>query len=818
MNTITKTFASILFFSLALFLNANVLNAQTVGKTVHINFEKYPGSDGVLGTSDDIPTAAGDSISTQFASVGATFSLTDGGSPQLANPGGVFASFSRTLYPIKVGDGGNTAFQDITITFSTPVTRVKISSLDTDEQVQLRAFDAAGNQIAVGQRSAAGDIAIANMHVIEVFGNGIAKVVVDLTQAATAAAGPEYFDVVEYDLPACSAAAEDLAQTTSIAVGDAPAFSALSPDGTRLYVINRFNDGEPQGSVNVIDTETASVLTTIPLGVGIPFEIKLTPDGRKAYVAVSKTSGTTTTSAGDRVVAIDTLTFATNSIPTGLGTIGLAISSGGGNSGGYRVYVTNRGSATQSVQVINTLNDLIVTSIAHTTQLIGIALTPDDKRAYVAKRTGNGTTGTLSMINTSNNTVVGSPITLSLAQNGNVAWLTITPDGKRAYVGYFGDNRIAVVDTDPPSPTYNTEIGIITTTGTSANYISMTPDGRNIFVLNSAIGKLFIIDTATNTQIGSVNVGSPSGIAARTYPELMIYVTNAAGSISVLADPTPPDTTAALNGATGSNGWYVGDVTVNLSATDASPCGAGVKQISYNIDGEPDVVVNGDSSLFTLTNEGVTNITYQAQDFAGNSEATKSFTVKIDKTAPTTSIASPAMAANYVLNQSILANYSCADSGSGVASCVGTVANGSAIDTSSVGTKTFTVTATDVAGNTATQTVTYTVGYNIVALFDQTKAHNSGSTIPVKLRIVDASGANQSNQSIVLTALRVEPGNLAAASPGNSNLGNVFAFDSSSQSYQYNLKSEKTWAAGTYRLVFSIAGDPVERSVTFVIK
>ena len=54
----------------------------------------------------------------------------------------------------------------------------------------------------------------------------------------------------------------------------------------------------------------------------------------------------------------------------------------------------------------------------------------------------------------------------------------------------------------------------------------------------------------------------------------------------------------------------------------------------------------------------------------------------------------------YLLGQVVAASYTCTDGGSGVASCLGTVANGVNINTSSVGAKSFTVNAQDNVGNT----------------------------------------------------------------------------------------------------------------------
>jgi hypothetical protein len=75
------------------------------------------------------------------------------------------------------------------------------------------------------------------------------------------------------------------------------------------------------------------------------------------------------------------------------------------------------------------------------------------------------------------------------------------------------------------------------------------------------------------------------------------------------------------------------------------------------------------------------------------------------------------------------------------------VSNGSNIDTT-VGSKTFTVTATDVAGNSASKTSSYSVGYNVTLTPIKTTA-TLGSAVPVIWQVKDGSGSIISSLSIV---------------------------------------------------------------------
>jgi hypothetical protein len=79
-----------------------------------------------------------------------------------------------------------------------------------------------------------------------------------------------------------------------------------------------------------------------------------------------------------------------------------------------------------------------------------------------------------------------------------------------------------------------------------------------------------------------------------------------------------------------------------------------------------------------------------------------------DTTAPTITIATPADGAQFKVGEVVNASFVCEDP-SGVTECTGTVPNGSRLDTSTAGPKTFTVTARDAANNPSSVTRNYSV-------------------------------------------------------------------------------------------------------------
>ena len=102
--------------------------------------------------------------------------------------------------------------------------------------------------------------------------------------------------------------------------------------------------------------------------------------------------------------------------------------------------------------------------------------------------------------------------------------------------------------------------------------------------------------------------------------------------------------------------------------------------------------------------------------------------------------------------------------------------------------------------------------YLLCVLYDQTKAHKGGATIPLKLQLCDAHGTNHSSDGIVLHAASlVRLDNTASAlieDAGQANPGDDFRYDPAlggTGGYVFN-KSTQGLTTGTWKLSFTVAG------------
>jgi hypothetical protein len=161
------------------------------------------------------------------------------------------------------------------------------------------------------------------------------------------------------------------------------------------------------------------------------------------------------------------------------------------------------------------------------------------------------------------------------------------------------------------------------------------------------------------------------------------------GIVTILfGDDLPP----VASPQAGPAGWSAEDVSVSWNWADVG--GAGIDAAAC-------------PAATTSAGDGVQTLTATCADTFGNvGEA--SHEVKVDTTPPEIEVDAP-VAGEYRQGDAVTAAFTCTDATSGLASCVGSTANGAPLDTAAPGEHRLTVTATDVAGNETTADVDYTV-------------------------------------------------------------------------------------------------------------
>ena len=116
-------------------------------------------------------------------------------------------------------------------------------------------------------------------------------------------------------------------------------------------------------------------------------------------------------------------------------------------------------------------------------------------------------------------------------------------------------------------------------------------------------------------------------------------------------------------------------------------------------------------------------------------------------------------------------------------------------------------------------------GTHVAPLFDTTKAYKAGSTIPIKLQLLNSANTNISSASLSVKARKIirlqDSTATSVIDSGNSNPDSDFRFDSTiggSGGYVFNL-STKNLASGRYSLSMYVGADKqYVYSVSFDLK
>ena len=166
----------------------------------------------------------------------------------------------------------------------------------------------------------------------------------------------------------------------------------------------------------------------------------------------------------------------------------------------------------------------------------------------------------------------------------------------------------------------------------------------------------------------------------------------------------------------------------------------------------------------------------------------------VDTTPPTITLTSPADGATFTLGEQVWTSFSCDDhNGSGLNGCKGDVASGSLLDTSLLGSHTFTVTSYDRAGNVGHETHTYFVSYDFSGFSSPASPYptatsvKAGQPVPLKFSL-------HGNQGTDIFA----PGSPAWRPCGARDSGTpadgTLSYNASNDRYTFLATTAKSWA------------------------
>lgn len=206
--------------------------------------------------------------------------------------------------------------------------------------------------------------------------------------------------------------------------------------------------------------------------------------------------------------------------------IGLLFSPTSAHAQDPRVYVANEGS--NSVSVIDSSTNGIITTIPVGNSPRGVALSPDGNKLYVS----NYNDWTVSVVDATNY-IITHTVFVGNFPGGLIA----SPDGTRLYVSNNGQQSVSVINTSN-----NT---VLTTIPVAIGpwHMSITANGALLYVSSAPSDIISVIDTATNTVQSTIPVtGGPTGIALNASGS-RLYVAN--GAMTVI-DTVTHNTIASL--------------------------------------------------------------------------------------------------------------------------------------------------------------------------------------------------------------------------------------------------------------------------------
>ena len=274
--------------------------------------------------------------------------------------------------------------------------------------------------------------------------------------------------------------------------GETPLSVVLSKDGKYLFVAN-IGSGRPDNRIAVIETATHKVAAIIEVG-NAPLDMAISPDGRRIYVSNSEDLSVSVLDVAE-LREIRKLPVAT----AGTGPFGILVA-----PDGARLYVTDI--EADRIVIVDAELGNFLGQVSLVPSPRSMALSARGDRLYVA-----GFNGGISVVDTDTRSVLQ---TIDTAQG--VFRLALSADGKRLFASDPFDANLVVVDLEQ-----NQVVSVVPALsgGLSTRDLTLSEDGRLLYVSNQDSDDLLFFDTASLQIVRSFKLGDgPRGIAVLSSP------------------------------------------------------------------------------------------------------------------------------------------------------------------------------------------------------------------------------------------------------------------------------------------------------------
>ena len=306
-------------------------------------------------------------------------------------------------------------------------------------------------------------------------------------------------------------------------------------------------------------------------------------------------------------------------------------------------------------------------------------------------------------------------------------------------------------------------------------------------------GGCVALEPGTNGEYATT-LTVPSGTDGA--PTISATVTDVAGNsttvgpVALKIDRKAPALTLSTDQV---GAWTNTAVTVTATADDGTGSGIGELCLGDTCDTVNPKTATVDPPPGTFIER---TFNASATDNVGNTTTAGPVTARVDRAIPTATLSvTPDANADGIYNagESATATFSCADVGSGVASCA--LFNGATevatsspftINTSTTGTASLTVQAIDAAGNTfTTPATTLTIGLGTCVL-NTSRQLFLLPIYTIRLTLCDAAGNNLSDPNLVLTALAINGTRDPIFNFSGLPLNYRFIYNSAGKFYEYS--------------------------------